>query len=101
MKKFIKPSKASSTPGQIKDKITSALELPREVIMNLPLITLVGKEDMTIENYKGVLEYSEERVRISTTAGIVRIQGKKLILKHINSDSIAVVGNIMKLEFLV
>ncbi|MCL2566089.1 MAG: sporulation protein YqfC [Defluviitaleaceae bacterium] len=85
----------------ISQKITSALELPKEVVMNLPLITLIGNEDMTVENFKGVLEYSEERVRINTTAGIVRVEGKKLLLKQITADNIGIVGNIMKVEFLV
>jgi len=85
----------------VTSKIADALELPKEVIMNLPLITLIGKEDMTIENYKGVLEYSEERIRIKTSAGIVRVEGKKLLLKQITSDNIGIVGNIVKIEFLV
>lgn len=85
----------------ITGKISTALELPKEVVMNLPLITLIGKEDMTVENYKGVLEYSEGRIRINTTAGVVRVEGKKLLLKQITSDNIGIIGNIMKIEFLV
>jgi len=81
--------------------LASALELPKEVVMNLPLITLIGKEDITIENFKGILEYSEERVRINTSAGIVRVEGRKLRLKHITSDNIVIVGTIDRLEYVV
>jgi len=99
MKKLEKAAKKAEK--LVTGKLTAALELPKEVIMNLPLITLIGKEDMTIENYKGVLEYSEERIRINTSAGVIRVEGKKLLLKQITSDNIGVVGNIMKIEFLV
>jgi len=92
---------AKKAEGRIGQKITSALELPKEVIMNLPLITIIGKEDMTVENFKGVLEYSEERIRINTSAGVVRIEGKKLLLKQITSDNIGIAGSISKVEFLI
>ena len=94
-------SAAKKAERLVTSKITSALELPKEVMMNLPLITLIGKEDITVENYKSLLEYSEERIRINTSAGILRIEGKKLVLKQITSDNIVIAGNIGKLEFLV
>jgi len=99
MKKLEKAAKKAER--LVTGKITTALELPKEVLMNLPLITLIGKEDMTIENYKGVLEYSEVRIRINTSIGVIRVEGKKLLLKQITSDNIGIVGNIMKIEFLV
>ena len=92
---------AKSAERLITSKISSALELPKEVVMNLPLITLIGREDMTIENFKGILEYSEERVRVNTSAGIVRVEGKKLRLKQITSDNIVVAGAIDKIDFVV
>jgi len=99
MSKLEKAAKKSK--GLLTGKITTALELPKEVVMNLPLITLIGKEDMTIENFKGVLEYSEERIRINTSIGVVRVEGKRLLLKQITSDNIGIVGNISKIEFLM
>ena len=92
---------ARKAERRVAGKITEALELPKEVVMNLPLITMIGAEDMTIENYKGVIEYSEERVRINTTAGIIRVDGRRLLLKQITSDNIGITGNILKIEFLV
>jgi len=99
MSKFKKTAK--SAERLITSTLTSALELPKEVVMNLPLITIIGNEDLTIENFKGILEYSEERVRINTSTGIVRVEGKKLQLKQITSDNIVVVGAIDKLDFVV
>ena len=55
----------------LRKNMTEALELPKEIMLNLPLISLVGREEVTIENYRGILEYSEEVVRIGTTAGIL------------------------------
>ena len=92
---------ARKAEKSVAGKITEALELPKEVVMNLPLITMIGAEDMTIENYKGVIEYSEERIRINTTAGVIKVEGRRLLLKQITTDNIGVAGNILKIEFLI
>ncbi|MBR4114266.1 MAG: sporulation protein YqfC, partial [Anaerotignum sp.] len=47
----------------LRKNVTEALELPKEIMLNLPLISLIGREEVTIENYKGILEYGEETVR--------------------------------------
>ena len=80
--------------------VTEALELPKEIMLNLPLISLVGREEVTIENYKGILEYSEETVRVGTASGILRLFGKDLCLKQVSADCMVVTGCVEKLEFL-
>ena len=87
--------------ANIARKLSDVFELPKEIVLNLPLITLVGNEDLTIENYKGVLEYSEEKIRINTTAGVIRVEGRKLALKRISRESVSISGVIIKLEYFV
>ena len=41
--------------------MTEALELPKEILLHLPLISFIGQEEVTIENYKGILEYGAHR----------------------------------------
>ena len=85
----------------IKKHVSEALDLPKEVIMNLPLISLTGREELMIENYKGVIEYTEEKIRVNTSVGVLKVEGNNLFLKHITADSIVVTGGILKMEFLI
>lgn len=84
----------------LRKNMTEALELPKEIMMNLPLITFVGREEVTIENYKGILEYGAETVRIGTTAGVLRLTGKTLHLKQLSAECMVVTGSVEKMEFL-
>ncbi len=84
----------------LRKNMTEALELPKEIMLNLPLISLVGKEEMTIENYKGILEYGEEMVRIVTAAGVVCIQGRGLCLKELSAVCMVVTGMVENISFL-
>ena len=84
----------------IKKKLVNTLELPKEIIFNLPLITMVGNEEINIENYKGVIEYSPEKIRINTECGVLKINGEKLSFKQITAENIIVTGVIQKLEYI-
>ena len=84
----------------LRKNVTEALELPKEIMLNLPLISLVGREEVTIENYKGILEYGEETVRIGTAAGVLRLTGKDLCLKQLSAECMVVTGRIAELCFL-
>ena len=84
---------------KVKREITAALALPKEIVLNLPLISLYGNEELKLENYKGVVEYTDERVRIATSIGVLRIEGRALLLKQVTSEKISVNGVIVKIEF--
>ncbi len=85
----------------IKNIFTKIMEIPKEIVVDLPLISMTGNEELTIENYKGVIEYSEERIRINTAKGVIKIEGKNLLLNEITDDDIGVTGTILKLEFMI
>lgn len=76
------------------------LDLPIEVIKNLPCVYLKGNDEITIENYKGIIEYTEICVKLNTKLGIIKIYGKKLNLKQITVDFIIIDGFIEKFEYL-
>ena len=59
-------------------KINKILEIPQEVYSDVPKISIIGFDEMIIENYKGILEYEEFFVRISTYKGIISINGYNL-----------------------
>ena len=86
--------------GKIKRNVVNALELPKEVILNLPFISLTGKEELTIENYKGIIEYGDEIMRVGTASGVLRIEWKELLLKQLTSECIVVTGSIKGISFL-
>jgi sporulation protein YqfC len=84
----------------IKEKFTEMLELPKEIVLDMPKLTMLGNGDLVVENYKGIIEYEENIIRINTTSGIIKITGSKLYIKEITSENIVIYGCISILEFL-
>ncbi len=92
--------KKNSTIIVLKSNLATAFELPKEIMLNLPLITFTGRNNMLIENYKNIIEYNPKKIRISTTEGIICIEGDKLTLKEMSKNQITVMGKISNFCFL-
>lgn len=99
------PNKNIKTKFDIKKNIQNGLinnlDLPSSLVMNLPLITIIGRSKINIENFKSILEYSNTKIRISTTCGVLKIEGASLFLKEFSKDKISIKGNILKFEFIL
>ena len=80
-------------------KINKLLELPEEVITNKPKLTIVGFEEVLIENYKAILEYEDFYIKINTHIGAININWFNLKLKEMTGDDIMVLGSIDSMEF--
>jgi sporulation protein YqfC len=76
------------------------LELPKELVMGLPRITVLGDIQMIVENHRGIIEYTAERVRIGTGSGELRVTGSGLTLRTIFPEEISVDGKIRSIELL-
>ncbi len=99
IKKKVRVAKKSPAT-KIKKTVTNVFELPKEIVYNLPLLSLIGNDELNIENYKGVIEYSEEKIRLNTSIGVLRIEGKRLFLKQITAETVTITGHIEKIEFV-
>lgn len=96
-----KKNEDNSQKKGLREKFTEVLELPKELILDLPKLTIVGNKDMMIENYKGVIEYGSARIRVNTGLGVLRITGEGLAIREITSEDIIISGKIHMVEFVV
>lgn len=80
-------------------RVSKFLEIPREVISNVPKITITGFDEVLIENFKGILEYEDFFARISTNIGNININGFNLKLNQMTDDDILVTGKIENIDF--
>jgi sporulation protein YqfC len=86
--------------SNIKSRISDSLELPKEVTLNIPIIKITGENDIYVENHKGIVEYSNEILRINSEIGIIKITGKNLHIKEINKEELFIVGDVNIIEFI-
>lgn len=83
----------------IREAAADAWGMPKDVIMNMPKLSIGGNREIYIENYKGILEYTSEEIRLSTTIGVVRIAGKNLTVERIRLTDIFISGYFRVVEY--
>lgn len=83
---------------KIKERVAEILELPKDVVMDTPKITLIGNIQLNIENHRGIIEYCIDKIRINTSIGVYKITGLNLIIKNILPEEIIVTGEIENID---
>ncbi|WP_026569910.1 MULTISPECIES: sporulation protein YqfC [Sediminibacillus] len=85
---------------RIEKMLTQHLELPSDVILELPRITTIGQIHAYIENHKGLILFSESELRLRMKDGYLRITGEKFVLKMMLPEEILLEGKIKELAFI-
>ena len=75
------------------------LEIPQENSSEKPKLTLMGFEELLVENYKNILEYQDFYIRLSTHIGIININGFELNLNEMTNEDILITGKIEGIDF--
>ena len=80
------------------NKISKILDIPRELDKKQTKITIISFDEMLIENYKGIIEFEEFFIKISTQIGIININGFNLDLVQMTDDDVIVKGIINSVD---
>nr|WP_296958877.1 YabP/YqfC family sporulation protein [uncultured Mediterraneibacter sp.] len=85
--------------GRIGQKAAEAAGMPKDVVFGVPVITILGRNEICIENYRGIIEYTEQLVRVQTKSGQIRLTGKRLKIEYYTNDEMKITGYLESLEF--
>ena len=78
--------------------LAGELELPRDVVLDVPCATLIGRFQVQVTNHKGVLSYTPTCVRIATRDGVFVVTGSRLRIGSIFRDEVVVAGSIDRID---
>lgn len=75
------------------------LDLPKDVVLDVPKIIVVGKEEVTIENHKGILTFNEDEIRINSKLGPISIKGSRFEILYIATSTITISGRFVSISY--
>ncbi|MBE6022281.1 MAG: hypothetical protein E7231_03480 [Cellulosilyticum sp.] len=96
----MKRKKNRSQEG-LKGQLTKLLDVPPEVVSDFPQIVMSGNQEIKVENFGGILEYTSQMIRLSTKCGILVIHGADLEAQKMTADYITIKGTIIQISFVV
>lgn len=86
--------------NRIKKWVTEQMQLPADVMMDLPRITMIGQLHIYIENHRGVLQFSTNELRLLLKEGQLLVTGDQFVLKTILPEELLLEGRIDKVTFI-
>ncbi|WNQ13458.1 sporulation protein YqfC [Paenibacillus aurantius] len=79
---------------------TTLLDVPKDVVLDLPRMTMVGNMQLYIENHRGVLHFSTEVLKLALSKGELEVRGRELVLRAILPEEVFVEGQIEDIKYI-
>lgn len=91
---------AKSLASRIRNWMAKKMDLPQDVMMDLPRITMIGQIHIYIENHRGLLAFTDKELRLLLKQGQLLIKGKAFVIKTILPEEILLEGKIDQVIYI-
>lgn len=88
----MKKGKINTAHKPIREKIADTLDVSKEIILDTSKITLIGNREITVENYRGIIEYTSKKIRLISNPTQIQICGTELDIKTMAQDFLYITG---------
>ena len=83
-----------------KNVLVDTLKLPKDVCMGALRVTLTGNSEAWIENYRGILEYTQEMILLQTKSCQVCFEGSRLSIDYYTNEDMKISGCISQVRYM-
>ncbi len=80
-------------------RLAGLLELPQDIVLDMPRITMLGNKQLLVENHKGLIEYTGTLVRIKLSQGELAITGSDLVIGNFQAEQLLVEGTLTDIKY--
>lgn len=84
----------------MRKSISDVFDLPKDVVMDLPRMTLVGRMQLVVENHRGIVSFDSDLLVVGYSSGIIRVSGKQMQISSIDHEEILIMGKIGLVQFV-
>ena len=85
--------------AHVYEKVAHFLEVPQELVANVPVFVIRGRHEIEISGCSGITEYSDELIVLSVGRDKFTVRGKHLELADFSDSVLYVRGNIDSVAF--
>ena len=79
--------------------LTAATDSPRDVLTGVPILTSMGGDEITVENFRGIIEYTDQLIRFQTRTGQYKICGTGLKIEYYSENEMKIQGHISAIQY--
>ena len=83
-----------------KESLIDSLRFPKDICMGAMKVTLTGNREAWIENYRGLLEYTESHILLQGRTCQVCFEGARLSIDYYTNEDMKISGWIESVRYL-
>ena len=83
-----------------KEMILDSLKLPKDICMGALKVTMTGNREAWIENYRGILEYTEQMIILQGKTCQACFEGTGLSIDYYTNENMKISGCICCVRYL-
>ena len=85
--------------SEIRESVVRAFDLPPDLVYGSVLVSVTGQNELLIENYRGILEYKDEHIRIQAKDCRILVVGKQLEIEYHTNEEMKIRGLIEQILY--
>ncbi len=90
----------SSKKRSLAQRILVSAQIPEDLSESALLFQVTGRQEAYIENYKGLLEYTDSRILLLGKHCRLSIEGKHLMIPFYTAEEMKITGQIEHISYL-
>lgn len=90
----------SSKKRSLYHKISAAAQIPQDLADGAVLVTVTGQDELCVENYRGIIEYTSTKLILQTKKCKLEIKGQNLYIAYYTGEEMKVTGHIEQINYL-
>lgn len=95
-----KKNNNKNNSSQKKESLVESLKLPKDICMGAMKVTMTGNREAWIENYRGILEYTENLILLQGKTCQVCFEGTCLSIDYYTNEDMKISGCIACVRYL-
>lgn len=96
---YVKGYRSDGMLQHARQSVTEQLKLPGDVMLGEILLSFSGRYSVTVENYRKILLFEENCIRLQGKNCMLQICGRRLKIAYYDRDSMKICGQIQSMEF--
>ena len=90
----------SSKKRSLAQRILVSAQIPEDLSESALVFQVTGRQEAYIENYKGILEYTDSRILLLGKHCRLSIEGKHLMIPFYTAEEMKIIGQIEHISYL-
>lgn len=99
-KKLFSKINFKSKISAAKEMFLEKLNLPEELNSDVSKITMLNNNEVLIERYNSIVDYSDNYIKIQTVKLYIVIEGEELYINEINDFELLISGSINNIGYI-